>query len=113
MKSVINKRGKKVYIIQSIDKKIPLEDIARGKSLKMDELLQEMETIVNSGTKLDLDYCLNEYVDDYDMDDIYEYFQNSDSGDLETAQEELQDEYDFTMEQLQLVRIKFMSEFAN
>ncbi len=113
MKSVVNKSGKKVYIIQGIDKKIPLEDIARGKSMKMDELFQEMETIVNSGTKLDLDYCLDEYVDEYDMEDIFEYFQNSDTGDLETAHEELQDEYDFTMEQLQLVRIKFMSEFVN
>lgn len=112
MKSVVNKSGLKVYIIQNVDKKIPLEDIARGKSLKMEDLLQEMETIVNSGTKLDLDYCIEDYVDEYEQDDIYDYFQNSDSGNLEDAFVELKDN-DISMEQIQLVRIKFLSEYAN
>jgi len=112
MKSVVNKSGKKVYIIQSIDRKIPLEDIAGGKAMHMDELFQEMETIVMSGTKLNVDYCLEDYVDEYDQEDIFEYFQGSESGDIEAAQMELADQ-DFSTEQLQLVKIKFMSEFAN
>jgi ATP-dependent DNA helicase RecQ len=112
MKSVVNKSGKKVYIIQSVDKKIPLEDIASGKSMKMDELFQEMETIVQSGTKLDIDYALDEFVDDYDVEDIFEYFNESDSGDVEEAHDALQ-ENDISIEQIQLVRIKYLSEVAN
>ena len=112
MKSVVNKSGKKVYIIQSVDKKIPLEDIANGKSMKMDELFQEMETIVQSGTKLDIDYTLDEFVDEYDVEDIFEYFNESDSGDVDEAFDALQ-ENDITMEQIQLVRIKYLSEIAN
>jgi ATP-dependent DNA helicase RecQ len=112
MKSVVNKSGKKVYIIQSIDKKIPLEDIASGKSMKMDDLFQEMETIVQSGTKLDIDYTLDDFVDDYDVEDIFEYFNESDSGDIDEAFDALQ-ENDITLEQIQLVRIKYLSEIAN
>jgi ATP-dependent DNA helicase RecQ len=112
MKSVVNKSGKKVYIIQSIDKKIPLEDIASGKSMKMDELFQEMETIVQSGTKLDIDYTLEDFVDDYDVEDIFEYFNESDSGDIEEAVDALE-ENDISFEQIQLVRIKYLSEVAN
>ncbi|HNB81642.1 MAG TPA: ATP-dependent DNA helicase RecQ, partial [Chitinophagaceae bacterium] len=112
MKSVMNKSGIKVFIIQNIDKKIPLETIAKMKELDMTDLLHEMETIVSSGTKLNLDYCINDYVDEYDQDDIYEYFQTSDRGNLEEAYEDLK-ENNLTREQLQLVRIKFMSEYAN
>jgi len=112
MKSVVNKSGRKVYIIQSVDKKIPLEDIAVGKSMDMNELFQEMETIVQSGTKLDIDYVLDDYVDEYDVEDIFEYFNESDTGDVEEAFEVLQ-ENDITMEQIQLVRIKYLSEVAN
>ena len=112
MRSVMNKSGIKVFIIQNIDKKIPLETIAKMKELNMTELLHEMETIVSSGTKLNLDYCINDYVDEYDQEDIYEYFQTSDRGNLDEAFEDLK-ENNITLEQLQLVRIKFMSEYAN
>jgi ATP-dependent DNA helicase RecQ len=80
MKSVINKSGLKVFIIQNIDKKIPLETIARMKEINMLDLLHEMETIVSSGTKLNLDYCISDYVDEYDQDDMYDFFQSSESG---------------------------------
>jgi len=112
MKSVMNKSGIKVFIIQNIDKKIPLETIAKMKELNMNDLLHEMETIVSSGTKLNLDYCINDYVDEYDQEDIYEYFQTSDRGNLDEAFEDLK-ENNITLEQLQLVRIKYMSEYAN
>jgi len=112
MRSVMNKSGIKVFIIQNIDKKIPLETIAKMKELNMNDLLHEMETIVSSGTKLNLDYCINDYVDEYDQDDIYEYFQSSDRGNLDEAFADLK-ENNITLEQLQLVRIKFMSEYAN
>ncbi len=112
MKSVVNKSGLKVFIIQNVDKKIPLDTIARNKQLKLEELLVEMETIVSSGTKLNLDYCIDEYVDEYDQEDIYDYFQNSESGEIEMALSDMKDN-NITMEQLQLMKIKFLSEFAN
>jgi ATP-dependent DNA helicase RecQ len=112
MKSVVNKSGLKVFIIQNIDKKIALETIAKNKGLQLHELLTEMETIVASGTKLNLDYCIYDFVDENDEDDIMDFFRNSDSGDLTEAYEEFQ-EQDVTMEQLQLVRIKFLSEYGN
>ena len=112
MKSVVNKGGLKVFIIQNIDKKIPLETIARMKELQLPELLHEMETIVSSGTKLNLDYCIDEYVDEYDQDDMYEFFQTSESGNIEEALDILK-ENNLSQEQFRLMRIKFMSEFAN
>ncbi len=75
MKSVVNKSGLKVFIIQNIDKKMPLETIAKNKELCIPQLLDEMETIVASGTKLNLDYCIDEELDDYAQDEIIEYFQ--------------------------------------
>ncbi|MBL7753699.1 MAG: DNA helicase RecQ [Chitinophagaceae bacterium] len=112
MRSVVNKSGLKVFIIQNIDKKIPLETIARNKEINMQDLLQEMETIVSSGTKLNLDYCINDYVDEYDQDDMYDFFQSSESGNIEEATEILK-ENNITQDQFRLMRIKFMSEFAN
>lgn len=112
MKSVVNKGGLKVFIIQNIDKKIPLETIARMKDIKIMELLQEMETIVSSGTKLNIDYCINDYVDEYDQDDMYDYFHNSESGDLSEAIDLLK-ENNLSHEQFRLMKIKFMSDFAN
>jgi ATP-dependent DNA helicase RecQ len=112
MKTVANKSGLKIWIIQNVDRKIPLENIARGKQLAMAELLTEMETIVSSGTKLNLDYCINEYVDEADQDDVYDYFLNTDTDNVETAFEEFKDS-GLELEQLQLVKIKFMSEYAN
>ena len=112
MKSVINKGGLKVFIIQNIDKKIPLDTIARMKEIQMLDLLHEMETIVSSGTKLNIDYCINDYVDEYDQEDMYDFFQSSESGNIEEAVDVLK-ENNISQEQFRLMRIKFMSDYAN
>jgi len=111
MKSVVNKSGNKVYIIQNIDKKISLETIAKNKGLQMDELLEEMETIAASGTKLNLDYALSQMLDDYDQEEIIEYFKNCETSSLQVALDELA-EHNFTWEQLKLMRIKFLGQFG-
>ncbi len=112
MKSVLNKSGNKVYIILNIDKKIPLETIAKNKGLSLQELLTEMDTIVASGTKLNLDYCLEQELDEEEQEDIFDYFRNSDDDNIEEAYEEFHDS-DISFETLQMMRIKFMSEYAN
>lgn len=112
MKSVVNKSGMKVFIIQNIDKKIPLETIAKNKDLNMQSLLTEMETIVASGTKLNLDYCLEQELDEYEQEDIFDYFRGSSDDNLDNAYEEFKDR-NVTLEQLQMMRIKFLSEFGN
>jgi ATP-dependent DNA helicase RecQ len=112
MKSVVNKSGNKVFIIQNIDKKIPLDTIAKNKGMKMDELLEEMETIAASGTKLNLDYALSQLLDEYDQDEIIEYFKGCETSSLQVAQEELS-EHNFTWEQLKLMRIKFLGQYGN
>jgi len=112
MKSVVNKSGMKVFIIQNIDKKIPLETIARNKGLSLPDLLVEMETIVASGTRLNLDYCLEQELDDNEQEDIFDYFRNSHDDNMENAFEEFKDQ-DVSMEHLKMMRIKFMSEYAN
>ena len=76
MRSVANKSNNKIYIIQNVDKKIPLETIAKNKDLKLEALLEEMETIAASGTKLNLDYAIDEWLDEYDQAEILEYFKN-------------------------------------
>ena len=112
MKSVINKSGNKVFIIQNIDKKIPLETIAKNKGMKMDELLEEMETIAASGTKLNLDYALSQVLDEYDQEEIIDYFKGCETSSLQVAQEELS-EHNFTWEQLKMMRIKFLGQYGN
>ncbi|RYE22837.1 MAG: DNA helicase RecQ [Sphingobacteriales bacterium] len=112
MKSVVNKSGMKVFIIQNIDKKIPLETIARNKDLSLQDLLTEMETIVASGTKLNLDYCLEQELDEYEQEDIFDYFRGSHDDNLDNAYDEFKDR-DVSIEQLQMMRIKFLSEFGN
>ena len=112
MKSVVNKSGNKVFIIQNIDKKIALETIAKNKGMKMDELLEEMETIAASGTKLNLDYALDQILDEYDQDEIIDYFKGCETSSLQVAQEELS-EHNFTWEQLKLMRIKFLGQYGN
>lgn len=112
MKSVVNKSGMKVFIIQNIDKKIPLETIAKNKGLTMPDLLIEMETIVASGTRLNLDYCLEQELDEYEQEDIFDYFRNSDDDNLDNAMYEFKDR-NVTMEHLKMMRIKFLSEYAN
>ena len=111
MKSVVNKSGNKVYIIQQVDKKIPLENIARIKDMKLEELLEEMETIVASGTKLNLGYAINQMVDENDQDEIMEYFKSCETSSLQVAQEELSD-LSLEWDQLKIMRIKFLSEFG-
>ena len=112
MKSVVNKSGLKVFIIQNIDRKMPLETIAKNKELTISTLLDEMETIVASGTKLNLDYCLDEELDDYAQEEIMEYFKNCETSSLALAKEELADG-DYTLEQLKLMRIKFLVVYGN
>lgn len=112
MKSVVNKSNNKIYIIQNVDKKIPLETIARHKDLRLDELLEEMETIAASGTKLKLDYAITEMIDEDDQEEVIEYFRSCETSSLDVAREELAD-LDLTWEQLKIMRIKFLSEFGN
>jgi len=111
MKSVVNKSVNKVYIIQQVDKKIPLETIAKNKDLRMDALLEDMETIAGSGTKLNLNYAVDEMLDEYEQDEIIEYFKSCETSSLQIAQQELS-EGNFTWEQLKIMRIKFLSEYG-
>ncbi len=113
VKSIVNKSGIKVYIIQSIDRKISLEDIATAKNLEMSQLLDEIESIVNSGTRLNIDYFIDTVLDKDHQDEIYEYFrEDAETESLEDALNELgEDEY--TEEDIRLMRIKFISEMGN
>jgi len=111
MKSVVNKSVNKVYIIQQVDKKIPLETIAKNKDLRLDALLEDMETIAASGTKLNLDYAVDEMLDEYEQGEIIDYFKGCETSSLQVAQQELS-EGNFTWEQLKLMRIKFLSEYG-
>ncbi|MEO6188692.1 MAG: DNA helicase RecQ, partial [Ginsengibacter sp.] len=112
MKSVVNKNNNKVFIIQNVDKKMPLETIARHKTLKLEELLEEMETIVASGTKLNLDYAIEDLVEEYEREEIIEYFKGCQTSSLDIAQAELS-EGNYTFEQLKIMRIKFLCEYGN
>lgn len=112
MKSLVNRNNNKIFIIQNVDKKIPLETIARNNDLKIHELLEEMETIVASGTKLNLNYAINDMVDEYEQEEIIDYFKSCETSSLQVAQEELADS-NFNWEQLKLMRIKFLCEFGN
>ena len=112
MKSVVNKSGNKVYIIQNTDKKVSLETIAKNKGWRMDEMLEEMETIAASGTRLNLDYAIDEMLDEDDQEEILEYFKGCSTSSLQVAQEELS-EYNFNWEQLKIMRIKFLSVYGN
>ena len=112
MKTIVNKSVNKVFIIQSVDRKLPLEDIADAKGMDMEELLDEIEAIVYSGTKLNLDYYLEQTLDEDIVDDIYDYFHDdAESDSLADAMEELGSDYDEL--EVRLVRIKFLCEVAN
>ena len=112
VKSVGNKSGNKIFIIQAIDRKMDFEDIARAKDLDFDELLTEIEGIVNSGTKLDISYYIEQVIDEDKSNDIYLYFkEDAQSDSLDEAIEELGGDY--TEEEIRLVRIKFMCEQGN
>ena len=112
MKSIVNKSVNKVFIIQSIDRRLPLEDIADAKGMDMEELLDEIEAIVFSGTKLKLDYYIEQALDDDVVDEIYDYFHDeAESDSLEDAMADLGSDYDEL--EVRLVRIKFLCEVAN
>ena len=112
MKSIVNKSVNKVFIIQSVDRKLPLEDIADAKGMEMEDLLSEIEAIVYSGTKLNLDYYIEQTLDDDVVEEIYDYFHDeAESDDLATVMEDLKDDYDEF--EVRLVRIKFLCEVAN
>jgi ATP-dependent DNA helicase RecQ len=112
MRSVANAASNKIYIIQNVDKKIPLETIAKNKDLKLDQLLEEMETIAASGTRLNLDYAIDEWLGEDEQEEILEYFKSCETSSLDVAREELA-EFDFNWEQLKIMRIKFLSVFGN
>ena len=111
VRTVAKKSMLKVYIIQSIDRQIDLDDLAEAKGLEFEELLDEIDAIVYSGTKLNIDYFIDEVIDDDHVDDIYDYFMESDTDDLDTALDELGSDY--SEDEVRLVRIKFLSEQAN
>ena len=111
IRTVANKSKIKVSIIQSIDRKVALDDIAMAKGVEFSELLDEIEAIVYSGTKINIDYFIEDVMDEEHVEDIYQYFKESETGDMEDALDELGDEY--TEDEIRLVRIKFISELAN
>ncbi|PIY04770.1 MAG: DNA helicase RecQ [Bacteroidetes bacterium CG_4_10_14_3_um_filter_31_20] len=112
VKSVINKSSLKVFIIQSIDRKIPLDDICNAKGVDFEELLNELEAIVYSGTKINLNYAISQVIDDEKQLEVYDYFRNADSDNLELAIKELGED-DYSMDEIRLMRLKFISEMGN
>lgn len=114
VKQVANKSKKKVNIIQGIDRKLSLEDIAADNDFNMDELYDELVAIVHSGTKVNIDYYIEEEVDEYSSEDIYDYFMQAETDDVDTAWRDLHaEDEDITIEEVKLIRIKFLSEMAN
>jgi ATP-dependent DNA helicase RecQ len=111
VRNVVNKSMNKVHIIQNIDKRIPLESIARSKNLSMPAFLTELESIVMSGTKLDINYQLNDILEADSQQDIMDYFRNAETDDIEAAHQEF--DGDYSEEELRMMRLKFMSEVAN
>ena len=112
IKTIVKKSSNKVYIIQSLDKKLSIEDIAKAKGLTSDELIKEIETIVESGTKLDLQYMLDDMIDDYEQEEVFDFFKESENFSLEEAREEFaEDEY--SDEELRISRIQFISKVGN
>ena len=105
------KSGLKLYIIQNTDRKLPLEDISKSKGLEMEDLIKEIETIVYSGTKLDISYYIDDMLDEEQQEDIMEYFMEAETDEIEDALEEFEGDYE--EEELRLMRIKFLSEVAN
>ncbi len=112
VKSVVNKSGIKVYIIQGIDRKLPLEDIAAAKGIEFEELVREIEHIVASGTKIDINYYIDQTIDEEHQEEIFEYFKTAETDSIEEALNELGDD-DFSEQDIRLMRIKFLSELGN
>jgi ATP-dependent DNA helicase RecQ len=111
LKSVVNKSARKIHIIQNIDKKVSIEDIAKGQGLDYGELIEELEAIVFSGTQVDLLYYIDEIIDEEGRDEIYDYFKSDDSGSIDAAVNEFDGE--FTHEEMKIFQIQFMSDVAN
>ncbi len=111
VRSVANKSKQKIAIIQGIDRKIPLDELAASKDLDFYELLDEIEAIVFSGTKININYFLDQVIDPEIQNEIFDYFRESESGDIDTAIQELG--ADYSEEEIRLVRIKFLSELGN
>ena len=112
VKSIVNKSGLKVHIIQSIDRKLPLEDVASAKGLSLADLISEIESIVSSGTKVNIAYYINDNIDEDKQQEAMDYFKESHSDSIDAAIQELGEE-DYTEEEIRLMRIRFMSEFGN
>ncbi len=112
VKSIVNKSGLKVYLIQNIDRKISLNDMATAKGMTLENLLTELETIVSSGTRIDINYYINEVVDIDRQAEVFEYFKSADSDSAEEALREL-GENDYSINDIRLMRIKFLSELGN
>ena len=111
LKSVVNKSARKIHIIQNIDKKVSIEDIAKGQGLDYEELIEELEAIVFSGTQVDLLYYIDEIIDEEGRDEIYDYFKSDDTGSIDAAVNEFDGE--FTHEEMKIFQIQFMSDVAN
>ncbi len=112
IKTQANKSQLKVSIIQNVDRQIGLEDIARSKGITYIDILKEIEAIVNSGTKLNLNYFVDEVLDDDRQDEVFDYFRSAENDSIDAALKDL-GETDYTREEIQLMRIKFMSELGN
>ncbi len=112
IKSAVNKSGLKVYIIQNIDRKVPLEDIAKAKGKSYNDILAEIEAIVASGTKINLDYYISDIVEEDLQDEIFEYFNDAETDSIENAMEEFDGE-NLSEEDMRLMRVKFLSDIAN
>lgn len=112
VKQVANKSKAKIALIQGIDRKIPLDDLASSSNMNMEELMQELDAIVASGTKVNIDYYLEDAVDEYSREDIMDYFMEADTDSVTEAYKELQED-DITMEEIQLMRLKFLSDLGN
>ena len=112
VRTVANKKNNKIYIIQSLDKKISLQDIAKGKSLSMNELLIEIENIVETGTKVNLSHIINEMMDEEELDEIHDFFKSTEEFSFEEARKEF-DEEEFTDDEIRILRIDFISKVGN
>ncbi len=113
VRSVVNKSSSKLYIVRSIDKQMSLDDIADGKGLSMDELLTEMEHIIRSGTRLNIDYYINDNIEEDHQNELLDYWRESEGGSLDEAYEEFADDPDYTREEIRLMRIKFLSNYGH
>ncbi|MEP7169920.1 MAG: RQC domain-containing protein, partial [Bacteroidota bacterium] len=112
VKSVINKSGLKVYIIQNIDRKISLDDISEAKGIKLGDVISEIESIVASGTRIDINYYLNEVIDIDRQKEVFDYFRTAETDSVDEAVTELGEE-EYTIDEIRLMRVKFMSEMGN